>query len=51
MVVGRPPQVAKVGDVIHEMPMEVGETQNIGPVKLLVFSIFEKGQPVTTRVP
>lgn len=51
MVVGTPPQVARVGDVIHELPMEVGETQNIGPVKLLVFSILEKGQPVTTRVP
>ena len=51
MVDGKPPQVARVGDVIHEEPMQVGETQNNASVKLLVFSILEKGQPVTTRVP
>jgi hypothetical protein len=50
-VAGKPSQVARVGEVIHEEPMEVGETRNDVPVKLLVFSIFEKGQPVTTRAP
>ena len=51
MVNGKLPQVARVGDVIHEQPMEVGETQNDMFVKLLVFSILEKGQSATTRVP
>jgi len=51
IVNGKPPQLAKTGDVIHELPMEIGETENTVAVKLLVVSILEKGQPITTRVP
>ena len=48
---GRPPVTAKAGDVLHDGPGEVHEAQNIGPVKLLLFRILEKGKPVTTRLP
>jgi len=50
-VEGKPPVTAKVGDVLHEGPLEVHETRNDAPVKVLLFRIVEKGKPVTTRIP
>ena len=49
-VAGRPPIIAKVGDVIHEEPMLPSENRNTAPVKFLDVQILEKGKPSTTRV-
>ena len=50
IVQGRPAATHTVGDVNHEEPMQVSETQNAAPVKKLQFRIVEKGKPATTRV-
>ena len=51
IVEGKPPQIARPGEIIREEPMEIGVAQNAAPVKLLLFRIFEKGKPATTNVP
>ena len=48
---GKPATIAKPGDVLHDRPGEVHETQNSAPVKLLLFRVIEKGKPVTTNLP
>ena len=48
---GKPPITAKAGDVLHDGPGEIHETENTAPVKLLTFRIIEKGKPTTTRLP
>ena len=50
-VQGRPPVIAKAGEMLYEGPMEVHETHNDAPTKVLLLRIAEKGKPVTTRVP
>lgn len=49
-VPGRAPIAVKAGALIHEEPMQVSESENVGPVKFLQFRIIEKGKPVTTQV-
>ena len=50
-VQGRSPISVKTGDVLHDGPGEVHETQNTAPLKLLVFRITEKGKVATTQIP
>lgn len=50
-VEGKPPQIARTGEIMREEPMEIGVAQNTAPVRLLHFRIFEKGKPATTNVP
>jgi hypothetical protein len=49
-VAGKLPQVVRPGNVMHEEPLEIGETRNDAPAKVLIFRILEKGKPETTRV-
>ena len=49
-VAGKPPQIVRAGEVMHEEPLEVGETRTDAPAKVLIFRILEKGKPETTRV-
>ena len=49
-VAGKPPQVVRAGEVMHEEPLEVGETRTDAPANVLIFRILEKGKPETTRV-
>jgi uncharacterized cupin superfamily protein len=48
---GQPPKTVKVGDVLHEAPMQVHTLDNRSPVKLLVLRIIEKGKEATVRRP
>jgi quercetin dioxygenase-like cupin family protein len=43
--------VVKSGEVLHEEPQEVHKVDNEAPVKLLVFRVVEKGEPVTVPAP
>lgn len=50
---GRPPTPAKSGDIFYIPARVVHETKNASatdPLKLLVFRIHEKGQPITIRI-
>lgn len=49
---GRPPLNLKAGDVFHIPPKAVhwGRSSGAEPVKVVVFRIHEKGQPVTIPV-
>ncbi len=50
---GRPPTSAKAGDIFYIPARLMHETKNTSttnPLKLLVFRIHEKGQPITVRV-
>ena len=47
---GMSPHTAKAGEVFHEAPKMVHDAKNPSttePVKILVFQLTEKGQPVT----
>lgn len=49
----RPPTPAKSGDIFYIPARVVHETKNASatdPLKLLVFRIHEKGQPITIRI-
>jgi len=51
---GRPPALLKAGEVNYIPARQVHEGRNAGtstPLRLVVFRIHEKGQPVTIRVP
>ena len=45
---GQAPFTVRAGDVLHEAPLQIGETRNTGPSKVLIFRISEKGKPATT---
>ena len=49
---GKPPVTVRAGQVNQEAPGNVHEGKNLttSPLKLLVFRIHPKGQPVTVRV-
>jgi quercetin dioxygenase-like cupin family protein len=50
---GMPPVTARAGDVFYIPSRKVHETKNASttdPLKLLVFRIHEKGQPITVRI-
>jgi quercetin dioxygenase-like cupin family protein len=50
-VVGKPSRVVKPGEILHEEPQQVHRVDNDAPVRLLVFRVVEKGQPVTVPAP
>lgn len=50
---GKPPTPAKSGDIFYIPARVVHETKNTSvadPLKLLIFRIHEKGQPITIRI-
>ena len=47
---GKATVTAKPGDLIHDEPMEIHESQNAAALKFLQVRIVEKGKPVTTRI-
>jgi quercetin dioxygenase-like cupin family protein len=50
-VEGQASRTIRVGDVVHEAPMQVHTVSNSAPVKLLVIRIIEKGKEATVRLP
>ena len=48
---GHSPVTARAGEVYQEAPGHVHEAKNLtgGPVKLVVFRVHPKGQPITVR--
>lgn len=50
---GQPPETRKAGDVAYTQAKRVHEGKNASataPLKLVVFRIHEKGQPITVSV-
>jgi quercetin dioxygenase-like cupin family protein len=48
---GHPPMTFKAGEAFQEAPGNVHEAKNLtgGPLKLVVFRVHPKGQPITVR--
>ena len=48
---GHPPVTVRAGEVFQEAPGNVDEAKNLtgSPVKLVVFRVHPKGQPITVR--
>lgn len=50
---GKPPLTFKPGDTFHQPPKQVHRAKNLSsttPAKAIVFTIAEKGQPITVPV-
>lgn len=48
---GQPTKMVHAGDVLHEAPNQVHTVENLGPVKLLVIRVAEKGKEAIVRLP
>lgn len=49
---GKPPHTFKAGETFQEVPGNVHDNKNLtgSPVKLLLFRVHPKGQPITARM-